>query len=71
MTVVLRLALLTLMAAYVAYRLGLSIASIRAQRAGDMDRAGELKARGVMMMIGVGVGAVVLFVAVVLVHQIA
>jgi hypothetical protein len=71
MSIVFRLALLTLIAAYVIYRLGLSFASIRAQRAGDVDRAAELRARGVMLMMGVGVGLVLVFVAVVLVREIA
>jgi hypothetical protein len=56
------------MVAYVVYRLGLSIASIRAQHAGDLDRAGELRQRGVMLMIGVGIGLVFVFVAVAVVH---
>lgn len=64
----LRLAVLALIVAYVVYRLGLSIASIRAQRAGDLDRAGELRKQGVMLMIGVGVGLVFVFVTVLAVH---
>ncbi len=57
--------LLALMVAYVTYRLSLSRRSIRAQRAGDFDRAGELSARGFALMMGTGVGVVV--VAVVLI----
>lgn len=57
--------LLALTVAYVTYRLSLTRKSIRAQRAGDFDRAGELSTRRFALMMGTGVGVV--FVAVVLI----
>lgn len=52
-----------LMAAYVAYRLSLTVRKIQAHRHGDVEREQQLSARGFALFIGVGFGVVMFFVA--------
>jgi hypothetical protein len=58
-----------LVLAYVAYRLGLTIAAVRADRAGDVERARVLRTRSFHMLLGTisvlaGLGCVYVVVAI-------
>lgn len=53
------------MTAFVGYSLWLTVSAIRADKAGDTERADELRVRGVLLRLGVGFGVLFLFLALV------
>jgi hypothetical protein len=58
---------MVLAGAYVVYRLGLTVRAIRADRAGDTDRAGELRMRAVLLGLGFSVALTMAFLVVLVV----
>jgi hypothetical protein len=55
---------------YVVYRMGLTIRAIRAERAGDLDHAGDLRTRAAVLGVGVLCTLTLLFLLVVLVTEV-